>query len=101
MAIAERSGLPIALWTTSASPHEVTLVDQTLDHRFTADQPQRLIGDKAYDSDQLDRRLLESRNIEMIAPHVTRAKRKQVTQDGRPMRRYRRRWKVERLIAWL
>jgi transposase len=89
------------LWTTSASPHEVTLVEQTLDHRFTADQPQRLIGDKAYDSDQLDQRLLETRDIEMIAPHITRANRKQVTQDGRPMRRYRRRWKVERLIAWL
>jgi len=23
------------------------------------------------------------------------------TQDGRPLRRYRRRWKVERLMAWL
>ena len=23
------------------------------------------------------------------------------TQDGRPLRRYRRRWKVERLFAWL
>ena len=77
------------------------MVEQTLDHRFTADQPQRLIGDKAYDSDQLDQRLLETRDIEMIAPHITRANRKQVTQDGRPMRRYRRRWKVERLIAWL
>jgi transposase len=24
-----------------------------------------------------------------------------VTQDGRPLRRYRRRWKIERLFAWL
>lgn len=23
------------------------------------------------------------------------------TQDGRPLRRYRRRWKIERLVAWL
>ncbi|NJN70528.1 MAG: transposase, partial [Nitrospira sp.] len=23
------------------------------------------------------------------------------TQDGRPLRRYKRRWKVERTIAWL
>lgn len=23
------------------------------------------------------------------------------TQDGRPSRRYRRRWKIERLFAWL
>ena len=36
----------------------------------------------------------------MIAPHRrnrTRAK----TQDGRRLRRYRRRWLVERLFAWL
>ncbi|MFM8536297.1 MAG: transposase, partial [Acidimicrobiia bacterium] len=24
-----------------------------------------------------------------------------ITQDGRPLRRYRRRWRVERLFAWL
>ena len=101
MAIAERSGLPVALWTTSASPHEVTLVEQTLDHRFTPEQPRRLIGDKAYDSDQLDQRLREERDIEMIAPHITRRNRQRVTQDGRPLRRYLRRWKVERLFAWL
>ena len=101
MAIAERSGLPVALWVTSASPHEVTLVEQTLDHRLTAEQPQRMIGDKAYDSDQLDQRLLEQRDIEMIAPHRRQRNRRIVTQDGRPLRRYLRRWKVERLFAWL
>jgi transposase len=38
--------------------------------------------------------------IELIAPH--RFNRiKPPTQDGRPLRRYKRRWKVERLIAWL
>ena len=35
----------------------------------------------------------------MIAPH--RGNRKNTTQDGRALRRYRRRWKVERLFAWL
>ena len=36
----------------------------------------------------------------MIAPHrANRAKPK--TQDGRVLRRYKRRWKVERLWAWL
>ena len=37
--------------------------------------------------------------IEMIAPN--RATRRVKTQDLRPMRRYRRRWHVERLFAWL
>jgi transposase len=58
-----------------------------------------LIGDKAYDSDRLDRDLAESYGIEMIAPH--RGERRTPTQDGRPLRRYRRRWRVERLFAWL
>jgi transposase len=59
----------------------------------------RLIGDKAYDSDRLDRDLAERYGIEMIAPH--RGERRMPTQDGRPLRRYRRRWRVERLFAWL
>ena len=59
--------------------------------------PERLIGDKAYDSDGLHA-ALASHGIEMIAPN-RRGRKK--TQDGRPLRRYRRRWKVERLIAWL
>ena len=62
------------------------------------DVPKRLIGDKAYDSDRLDRVLMEDYGTEMIAPN--RATRSQ-TQDGRPLRRYVRRWKVERLFAWL
>jgi len=58
-----------------------------------------LIGDKAYDSDPLDAELAE-RGIELIAPHRANRK-KAATQDGRKLRRYRRRWKVERLWAWL
>jgi transposase len=38
--------------------------------------------------------------IEMIAPHK-RNWRKANTQDGRKLRRYKRRWKIERLFAWL
>jgi len=78
----------------------VTLVDATLDQRFTAATPERLIGDKAYDSDTLDARLAAERGIEVIAPHRTN-RRRPPTQDGRPLRRYRRRWRVERLLAWL
>jgi transposase len=99
MAVADRSGLPLALWIESATPHEVTLVEKTLDQMLLDEQPQRLIGDKAYDSDKLDERLMEERGIELIAPH--RYNKKRITQDGRPMRRYRRRWKVERLFSWL
>ena len=98
MAITDRHGLPIAVGIASASPHEVTLVDATLDQRFVRALPERLIGDKAYDSNGLDERLRTERGIEMIAPHL-RSRRKK-TQDGRSLRRYRQRWKVERLFAW-
>lgn len=97
MAITDASGLPIAVHVASASPHEVTLVQDTLDATFGFDYPERLIGDRAYDSDALDADLA-SLGIEMIAPN-RRNRRK--TQDGRPLRRYRRRWHVERLFAWL
>ena len=98
MAIADGAGLPLAITIASASPHETTLVDQTLNASFLAETPERLIGDAAYDSDGLDQRLAD-RGIEMIAPH--RSNRVNLTQDGRALRRYKRRWKVERLFAWL
>jgi transposase len=99
MGIADGHGLPLALRTESASPAEVKLVEKTLDERLVADVPERLIGDKAYDSDRLDQALLANYGTEMIAPN--RANRRVPTQDGRPLRRYVRRWKVERLFAWL
>ena len=99
MAMADRTGLPIALHVSSATPHEVTLVERTLEARFTTTQPERLIGDKAYDRDELDE-WLRARGIELIAPH-RKNRRQPKTQDGRPLRRYRRRWPVERLNAWL
>ena len=78
------------------------LVEKTLDSRFTNDLPERFIGDKAYDSDPLDEQLRQAFGIEMIAPHrLVRNRKKPPSQDGRPLRRYRRRWKVERLLAWL
>jgi transposase len=99
MALADRSGFPIAIHIESASPNEVTLVEATLASRFVLAKPQRLIGDGAYDSDPLDAQLL-AQGIEMIAPH--RCNRvKPATQDGRKLRRYKRRWKIERLNAWL
>ena len=99
MAVADGAGLPLAIYTTSASPHEITLVHDTLKERFFRQKPLRLIGDRAYDSDPLDQALAKQ-GIELIAPH--RFNRiKLPTQDGRVLRRYRRRWKIERLFAWL
>ena len=99
MAVADSAGFPVAVYTESAAPHEVTLVRKTLVEPFTDEKPERLIGDKAYDSDPLDADL-EALDIEMITLHKSN-RQKAKTQDGRKLRRYRRRWTVERLFAWL
>jgi transposase len=98
MAISDGHGLPVAIHVASASPHEVTLVDATLAARFLKELPTRRIGDKAYDSHRLDQHLATNYDIELIAPHSPHRRSK--TQDGRPLRRKRRRWEIERLFAW-
>lgn len=90
----------------SASPAEVKLVESTLETIAVPRQgrgrprkrPERLIYDKACDSDALRKRLAR-RGIELICPHRNNRKRPPL-QDGRKLRRYKRRWKVERTFAW-
>ena len=105
MAISDSAaGLPITIYVTStASPHEVTFAEATISKCFitTNEKPERLIGDKAYDSDSLDEKLAIEYAVELISSHRLRRK-KPKTQDGRPLRRYKRSWKIERLLfAWL
>jgi transposase len=73
-------------------------VEYVLAGSFLDQTPARLVGDKAYDSDSLDRTLREEYGIEMIA--LNRRNRNR-SQDGRMLRRYHRDWKVERLFAWM
>lgn len=77
----------------------MTLVKQTLDATFAPYLASKTVGDRAYDSDPLDAELRDTYGVELIAPN--RSNRKVPTQDGRALRRYKRRWKVERLFAWL
>ena len=72
----------------------------TLERNWLGETPKRLIGDKAYDSDPLDAKLREVYGVELIAPHKSN-RQKAKTQDGRVLRRYCRRCKVERLFARL
>jgi transposase len=99
MILIDGEGLPLAVDTASASPNEVTLIEPLLDKMIIRDKIRRLLYDKAADSDPLRSRLLK-RGIELIARH--RANRtKPPTQDGRKLRRIKRRWRVERTISWL
>ena len=68
MAVADRHGLPVAVFVESATPHEVKLAFPTLTQMVIPEAPQNLIGDKPYDSDTLDVELCRY-GIELIAPH--------------------------------
>ena len=99
MVLTDASGLPLSATVASASPHEVTLIEPLLESRVLRRRPGRLIYDAAADSDPLRQRLAR-RGIELISPH-RRNRSKPATQDGRSLRRYRKRWKIERSIGWL
>jgi transposase len=108
MVVVDGQGIPLGEQLYSASPNEVRLAEETLAsirvtrrHRGgrPRQKPQRVIADRAYDSDPLRQRWAV-RGIELIAPHRWNRS-KPRTQDGRALRRYRRRWKVERTLAWL
>ena len=108
MVLVDGAGTPLGAYLDAASPAEVRLLEATLDtvavthvHRpgRPRKRPDRLIADRAYDSNAA-RALLVRRGIEPIIP--ARANNRQATyQDGRCMRRYKRRWIVERTIGWL
>jgi transposase len=105
MVVVDRKGVPLGGQITSASIAEVKLAQPTLDTIGVADtdgypqRPLRLIVDLGYDSDPLREDLLAA-GILMICPH-RRNRRAPRFNDGRHLRRYRNRWKVERTIAWL
>ncbi len=107
MVVVDGQGVPLGKHLDSASPNEVTLIETTLKKVAVPRQgrgrprskPRRLIYDRAADSDPLRKRL-KRRGIELICPHRSNRS-KPPTQDGRKLRRYKRRWKVERTFAWL
>jgi hypothetical protein len=72
MAIAAGNSVPVAVTIDSASPHESQLVEETLAGSFLDELAARLIGDKAYDSDPLDRHLEDVYGIEMMDASLNR-----------------------------
>jgi transposase len=99
MVVADGQGVPLACRTESASPAEVTLVEGVLEQVPIGEELTPLIADKAYDSDKLRASLLD-KGWDLVCPHRNGRVRPK-TQDGRKLRRYRRRWKIERTISWI
>ncbi len=105
MVLVDGKGIPLGVLLASASPHEATLAEATLAQVKVPrrrgrprNKPVRIVADKGYDSDPLRRRLRQ-RGIELIVPY-RKYKREKPFADGRKLRRYRRRWKIERTNAW-
>ena len=75
MVLVDGQGLPLGVRLESATPHEVTLAEATLQEVSVPrpkgrprQKPERVIADTAYDSDPLRQRL-KKRGIELIAPY--------------------------------
>ena len=107
MVLADGQGTPLGVSVAAASPSETTLLQATLETVAVKrrgpgrprKRPERLIADKGYDSNAV-RAALVAQGIEPIIP--ARSNNTVAThQDGRKLRRYRRRWHVERTHAWL
>ena len=106
MVLVDGGGLPLGVRLESASPGEVTFAEATLAEVKVPrpkgrprQKPKRVIADRAYDSDPLRERL-GKRGIELIVPYRNNNKLRKY-EDGRKLRRYKRRWIVERTNAWL
>jgi transposase len=106
MVLVDGQGLPLGVRLESASPGEVALAEATLaevrvprPRGRPRQKPKRIITDRGYDSDPLRERFTK-RGIKLIVPYRKNNKQRRY-EDGRKLRRYKRRWIVERTNAWL
>ena len=103
--LVDGQGLPLRVRLESTSPGEARLAEATLAEIHVPrpkgrpkQKPERVIADRAYDSDPLRERL-EKRGIELIPPYRSNNKQRRY-EDGCKLRRYKRRWIIERTDAW-
>lgn len=106
MVLVDGEGVPLGIHLSPANPSEASLAHATLDNVAVPrsgpgrprKKPERIIADKGYDARALWSSM-KKKGIDFIAPHLSN--RKRIFQDGRKLRRYKRRWIVERTNAWL
>jgi transposase len=98
--VVDARGLPLGTVVAAANPAETQLAEPALD-----DVPVRVptgtavVADKGHDSDELRDRLGQ-RRLRLLSPH-RRGRQRPSRNDGCRMRRYRRRYVIERTNAWL
>lgn len=98
--VTDASGLPLGMAAAGADVSEQALLVPALDD-VPVEVPEGtpVIADKGHDSDPL-RDDVEAGGLVPVIPH-RRNRVKPARTDGRRLRRYRRRWTVERTNAWL
>jgi transposase len=107
MVVVDGRGVPVGAQLASAQISEHRLAESALEQvkvpRSGRGRPRsslrRVIADRGYDSDPLRLRL-KQRGTELIAPYRSNNCHRRF-QDKRKLRRYRKRWKIERTNAWL
>ena len=110
MIVVDGNGTPLNDRVESASVHEGHLAEPTVkeivvakhrsgERRVKKRVPLRVIADKGYDDDGLRAAFAEAA-IDLIVPYRSNRVHRPF-EDGRKLRRYRRRYKVERTNAWL
>ena len=98
--VIEREGLPLGLASAGANASEHALLMAALND-VPLDLPAGIpvVADKGHDSDAL-RDAVEAAGFVPVIPHRSNRV-KPSRNDGRRLRRYRNRWRVERTNAWL
>ena len=98
--VTDASGLPLGQATAAANVPETDLLKPALDDVPVEVPPGTpVIADKGHDSDPL-RDEVEEDGYATIIPH-RKNRVKPSRNDGRKLRRYRHRWRIERTNAWL
>jgi transposase len=98
--VTDASGLPLGMAVAAANVCEQALLVPAVNDvpvEIPAGTP--VVADKGHDSDPL-RDDLEAQGLVPVIPH-RRNRVRASRNDGRRLRRYRRRWKIERTNAWL
>jgi transposase len=98
--VTDARGLPLGTTAAAANRSETDLIEEVLDD-IPVPLPERvpLIADRGYDSDPVRDRLGEQ-GIDLLSPH-RKNRAKPSRNDGRKMRRYTRRYVIERTNSWL
>ena len=97
MLLVDGRGLPLAIEIHPATPAEVTLIENRCSLKPNSDTDRNISFTTAPPTALRAR--LAARGIELVCPH-RQSRKKAATQDGRALRRYAKRWIVERTIAW-